>query len=1142
MRSLNKILAVLTLVTTLTISDFPFIQNPKAWALLKLGGLDLPGGLRPALLTRPKIQNSQVLAQSPDARKAEADRLFQQGIEQSETRQFETALQSWQQAMIIYREIKDRQGEAWSLRNLGLAYRSLEDYPKAIEYFQQSLAIAHEIKDRQGEVWILRFLGKAYQHLGDYAKAIEYFQQSLVIAREIEDFGLESVLPYDIAEAQSKSNPRIAEADRLRNQGNQQYQTNQVEAALQSWQQALSIYRETKERQGEGMMLRDLGNTYDSLGDYPKAIEYHQQYLAVARETQDRLSEGFALLYLSNSHANQGIQQFQNSQFEAAIQSWQQALSIDQEIKNGRDKGWTPENIGLAAALIGKGEGWILANLGAGYLKLGDYAKAIEYSQQSLAIARANGDLQREGQVLGNLGVAYLNLGDYRKVIEYSQQSLAIARQIQDPQIQGRALLNLGAAYNNLGDYPKGIEYSQQSLAIAREIKDPQTEGQALGNLGLAYLNLGDYSKAIEYYEQHLAIAREIKDRQSEGIALLNLGDAYRNLADYPKAIEYFQQSLAIARQIDDPQIEGRTLGGMGLAYRNLGDYPKAIEYSQQHLAIAHSIQERQSEGVALGNIGAAYLNLGDYPKAIEFFRQHLAIARAIQDRQSEGIAQNNLGYALYKQGNLALAESNLIEGIKVLESLRAGLDDSKKVSILETQRSTYVILQKVLVAQNKTSSALEIAERGRARAFVELLARRNTTTSDSPNSPITPPTIERLQQIAKQQNATLVEYSIIPDNFKINGKQELRESELYIWVIKPTGEVTFRKADLKSLRQQQNTSLAELVINSRKSINVRNRSEPATVVVELSPQAQQRQLAQQRQKLQQLHQLLIEPIANLLPTDPQARVIFIPQEELFLVPFPALVDASGRYLIEKHTLLTAPSIEVLGLTRQQRQQIKSSVSNPVPSNVLIAGNPLMPRVWNPNNGKEEQLSYLEGAEREAQAIADFFSVPVLLYEQATERAIKQQISHAQIVHLATHGLLDYGTPEDTGLRDFPGAIALAPGEGEDGLLTSAEIVDLNLKAELVALSACDTGRGRIRSEGVIGLSRSLILAGVPSVLVSLWAVDDAATTELMQEFYKQWQQNPDKAQALRQAMLTTMQKHPDPKLWAAFTLIGEAE
>jgi CHAT domain-containing protein len=209
---------------------------------------------------------------------------------------------------------------------------------------------------------------------------------------------------------------------------------------------------------------------------------------------------------------------------------------------------------------------------------------------------------------------------------------------------------------------------------------------------------------------------------------------------------------------------------------------------------------------------------------------------------------------------------------------------------------------------------------------------------------------------------------------------------------------------------------------------------------------------------------------------------------------------------------------------------------------MLIVGNPLMPSVWNSQTGTKEQLSYLEGAEREAQAVSKLFGAPALLGEQATERAIKQQISNARIVHLATHGLLDYGTPEDTGVLDFPGAVALAPGDGEDGLLTSAEIVEMNLNAELVVLSACDTGRGRIRSEGVIGLSRSLISAGVPSVIVSLWAVDDAATTELMQEFYQQWQQNPDKAQALRQAMLTTMQKHPDPKLWAAFTLIGEAE
>jgi len=122
-------------------------------------------------------------------------------------------------------------------------------------------------------------------------------------------------------------------------------------------------------------------------------------------------------------------------------------------------------------------------------------------------------------------------------------------------------------------------------------------------------------------------------------------------------------------------------------------------------------------------------------------------------------------------------------------------------------------------------------------------------------------------------------------------------------------------------------------------------------------------------------------------------------------------------------------------------------------------------------------------------------------------------------------------------LGDYPKAIG-----NDNGLLTSSEILDLKLHAELVVLSACDTGKGKLTGDGVIGLYRSLISAGVPSVIVSLWAVPDAPTAALMMEFYQNLQKNPDKAQALRQAMLTTMKNHPEPKNWAAFTLIGEAE
>lgn len=180
----------------------------------------------------------------------------------------------------------------------------------------------------------------------------------------------------------------------------------------------------------------------------------------------------------------------------------------------------------------------------------------------------------------------------------------------------------------------------------------------------------------------------------------------------------------------------------------------------------------------------------------------------------------------------------------------------------------------------------------------------------------------------------------------------------------------------------------------------------------------------------------------------------------------------------------------------------------------------------------------LPGTEKEANKIAPILNTQPLIGKQATKSAVLQKISAAKIIHLATHGLL-YGFGER-----IPGAIALAPDTPgvNEGLLKTTEIINLNLNADLVVLSACDTGGGEITGDGVVGLSRSLLTAGAESVIVSLWAVDDSSTSDLMVEFYSQLQQNPDKAKALRQAMLSTMKKYPHPIHWAAFTLIGNAE
>lgn len=191
---------------------------------------------------------------------------------------------------------------------------------------------------------------------------------------------------------------------------------------------------------------------------------------------------------------------------------------------------------------------------------------------------------------------------------------------------------------------------------------------------------------------------------------------------------------------------------------------------------------------------------------------------------------------------------------------------------------------------------------------------------------------------------------------------------------------------------------------------------------------------------------------------------------------------------------------------------------------------------------QEIQLTSLPSTREKAEAIRELRGRSPLTGGEATEAHIKQVLPSAELIHLATHGLVGNGNLESFGVLDLPGAVALAPGESEDGLLTAAEILEMNLQADLAVLSACDTGRGRITGNGVVGPSRALITAGVPNVVVSLWAVPDVPTAALMTEFYHQLEAGQDKAQALRQAMLTTMESHPNPRDWAAFTFTGASQ
>ena len=761
-------------------------------------------------------------------------------------------------------------------------------------------------------------------------------------------------------------------------------------------------------------------------------------------------------------------------------------------------------------------------------IQTSQYKEALQSFQQALTIYRKIKDRKGQAFSLNYIAIVKRTLGDNIESLEFYKQALYIFREIGDRLNEGTVLNNIGKVHEGLGQYPQALEFYQRALTIRQKVGDQTGEAFTLTDLGLINTSLGQYSQAEKFFQKSLDIFKKIGDQRRAALTLNAMGVYYRTIDQYPKALESYEQALNIFIKIGERRGKGTSLNNIGDFRRNQGEYSQAQEIFQQALAIFKEVGNKEGEGVALSNIGRVYAHQDQYSQALKSFGEALAIFKQVGDKASEARTLRYIGSAFYQSGKFAEAEKTLRDGMEVLETLRTKLSDANKISIFETQTATYRLLQQVLIAQNKTNEALEISERGRSRAFVELLTSRlsNTNTSQTSQPAVDKPTIALLQKIAKQQNATLVQYSIITDDFKIDGKQQTKESEIYIWVIKPTGEITFRKSDLKPLWQKENTTLAELVTISRKSIGVTERGgiipEPVKGV-------------NQTKRLQQLHQLLITPIADLLPKKETERVVFIPQNELFLVPFPALQDEKGKYLIEKHTILTSPSIQVLDLTHKQR--IASKKSGIGKGEILVVGNPTMPKI----PITDEQLTSLPGAEREAVKIADLLKTQAITGNKATKTAIVQKMLKARIIHFATHGLVD-----DFKGFGVPGAIAFAPSGKDNGFLTSGEILDLKhpLNAELIVLSACDTGKGRITGDGVVGLSRSFISAGVPSIVVSLWSVGDDSTSLLMTEFYKNMQQKQDKATALRQAMLATMKhkNYESPYHWAAFTLIGEVE
>jgi CHAT domain-containing protein len=584
-------------------------------------------------------------------------------------------------------------------------------------------------------------------------------------------------------------------------------------------------------------------------------------------------------------------------------------------------------------------------------------------------------------------------------------------------------------------------------------------------------------------------------------------------------------------------------------------DFPDATASYKNAINRIKVVRDAEAIEKATTDLAKTTLLAKDYTKAIPLWEKVIKNTRA----NGFGIesALTNLALALYHTRQYKRAENTLKKAILGWEKLRTDNSDLNQVTLFEQQAHSYRLLQKILVAQGRIEDALVIAETSRAQSLVEQLIQQY-----NPDKPAQELTLQNIRQTASNQKTTIVLYSLVGDEVRVLGTEENLPDTLYIWVIQPNGKIHFQ---VKNLHRYNIDSLRDLVNLTRNEVTQES-SQKQAVDIQLPGKTY----------LEKMYQLLIKPIEDFLPTDPHARVTIVPQDALFLIPFPALKDLNGTYLIQNHTLMSSSSIQVMNLFQKQVTPLNTSKQSP-----LIIGNPIMPTI----PGIPDALDELPGTQIEAEAIAKLFNTRALVLSQASERQVLAKIATAPIVHFATHGLLNIdsslnvygdviennqltardnnvfvnpggvvigknvfigGVPAEKALSrekvmrvDLAGALALASTTGYDGFLTSREIAQLHLVANLVVLSACDTGQGRVTGDGVVGLARSFMIAGAKTVIVSLWVIPDAPTAELMVTFYQQFVQHGDKSRALREAMLKTQKRHPDPVNWAAFTLIG---
>jgi len=654
---------------------------------------------------------------------------------------------------------------------------------------------------------------------------------------------------------------------------------------------------------------------------------------------------------------------------------------------------------------------------------------------------------------------------------------------------------------------------------------------------GMNESDQGRTSSAIAHYRRGVELEQKLGDSASLSQALGSLARFYESQHQPERAIPLYKQALEAIEKNGSPGFIAMMQSNLGSSYLQAHQAPQAVP-----LLVAATAATKSASVLCnrFDNLSQAYLDLGRYQDSLDAAQSsYKACTATHNDRSAErGLEDSADAYLRLDALDNALRDAQ--RAVVMLEQFRTHLvkKDAYKQGYLEYNHHAYDLLITILVRLHRYDEALEVSEQGRARAFLDLLASRPPATGATAPAEGSPHSLEALRKQLVDSPAQAAPMRAAD----VHAQAERLHSTLLLYWTTYDSLFTFVVAPGKDTFAVQQPITASELAKSIAAVQPAESSGSGAAQIVARGGSHVR-IAQPENSWKHLYALLIAPVAAQLPVDEGSLLTIVPSGSLFQLPFAALQNPDGRYLLERYRVHTIPAASLLSFTQRNEQ-----LAHETGTRYLFLADPA--RL--PLTPAGQRLPPLPGTASEVSAITHLLptaEVHTLEGQQAAIAPLLRELPNTTVLHLATHAIVSDTEP-------FNSFLALDDRTGE-GRFSLAEIYGLRLRTSLVVLSACRTGRGQVTGDGVEGMSRAFFYAGSASVLTTLWDVADQPTAAMLPRFYRALDAGRSPSEALRSAQLSMLgdlragrisvetlagqrKLPPSPTFWAAFSLAGE--